>query len=148
MPPKLKDFLVRWINTIAGVVVASYLIRPGIHWQKPLDLAVAAFLLGILNAFLRPALVILTLPLMLLTLGLFTLVINGLLLWFVGWLLAPSFVVADFKSAFWGALVITLVGFCLNLMTGTSNARIKVQHGVAPPNRRDGGGGNGPVIDV
>ncbi len=147
MPPKLKIFLVRWINTIIGVVIASYLVRPGISWQKPLDLAVAAFLLGILNAFLRPALMLLTLPLMFLTLGLFTLVINAFLLWFVGWMLSPSFVVADFRSAFWGALIITLVGFFLNLMTGTSSARVKVQRGVPPPDRRDGGG-NGPVIDV
>jgi putative membrane protein len=144
MPPKFKDFLFRWLNTTAGVAVAAYLVRKGIHYQKPLDLVIAALLLGILYAFARPLLMILSLPLMIFTLGLFTFVINAALLYFVGWLLGPSFTVDNFWAAFWGALVITVVSFLLNVLTGTNRARITVRRGGPPPNSS----GGGPVIDV
>jgi len=61
--------------------------------------------LGILNAVVRPVLVILALPLLFVTLGVFLLVINALVLYFVGFLLRPHFYVNDFWAAFWGALV-------------------------------------------
>jgi putative membrane protein len=147
MPPKLKIFLFHWANNTIGVVVATYLVN-GIHWQRPLDLVIAAFLLGILNTFVRPVLRLVSLPLMILTLGLFNFIINGLLLYFVGWLMRPFFEVAGFRAAFWGALVITIVAFILNLMTGTSNSRITVRRGGPPPRNPPGDGGNGPVIDI
>lgn len=147
MPPKLKNFLFRWANNTVGVVVASYLVH-GISWQRPLDLVMAAFFLGILNAFVRPVLRILSLPLMILTLGLFNFVINALLLDFVGWLMHPFFNVAGFGSAFWGALIITIVAFFLNLLTRTSNARVTVRRTAPPPPRHPPDDGNGPIIDV
>ncbi len=151
MPPKLRALLFRWVNTMAGVVVASHMVRPGITYQSFGYLALAAFILGMLNAFVRPFLMWVSLPLMLFTLGLFTLVINGVLLFFAGWLLSPGFAVASFRQAFWGALWITLTSFVLNILTGTSNAKVKMRRGVPPSSGRPGNGNHnddGPVIDV
>ena len=91
---------------------------------------------------------LLSLPLLIVTLGLFTLIINAALLYFVGWLLKPSFRVDNFSDAFWGALVITLVSLVLNSLTGTGQARITMQHGKPRPPSGKSGGGGGPVIDV
>jgi len=125
MSSGVKKFILSWtINTLA-VLVAVYIVK-GINYQEPLDLLVASLVLGILNAILRPILVILALPLLLVTLGIFLLVINALVLYFVGFLLRPHFYVNDFWSAFWGALVISLVSLVLNSLTGTGNTRVKV----------------------
>src|ERR1017187_6468862 len=106
MQPKLKRFIQSWaINTLA-VGVAGCIVK-GIHYENSPDLIIASLLLGILNAFLRPIILLLALPLLIFTLGLFLLVINALLLYFVGILLHPYFYVDDFWSAFWGALVIS-----------------------------------------
>src|SRR5712691_11152165 len=141
----VKKFIQSWfINTLA-VLVAVYLVS-GIRYNKPLDLLVASLLLGILNAVLRPILMFLALPLLIFTLGLFTLVINALLLYFVGYVLRPHFYVDNFWSAFWGALIISIVSLILNTMTGAGSSRIRFQRGRRPPGSGQNGGG--PVIDV
>src|SRR6266700_3887830 len=122
----LKKFIQSWLINTLAVLIAVYLVK-GIHYEKPLDLVVASLLLGILNAVLRPVLMFLALPLLLFTLGLFTLVINALLLYFVGYVLRPHFYVDGFWSAFWGALIISIVGLILNSMTGTGESRFRVQ---------------------
>jgi putative membrane protein len=132
------------INTLA-VLVAVYLVK-GIHYDRPLDLAMASLILGILNSVIRRFLVILVLPLVLVTLGLFILVINAGLLYFVGWVLQPHFQVRDFRSAFWGALIISIVSLILNSLTGTGDSRIKIQKHRQPPSKSDDG--SGPVIDI
>ena len=140
----MKSFLQRWLINTLAVLVATYLVS-GISYGKPIDLFVAALILGILNAILRPLLMLLSLPLLLVTLGLFMLVINALLLLFASWLVGENhFHVAGFWSAFFGALVISIVSLILNSLTGTGDSRISVKRGKAPP--RDDG--NGPVIDV
>lgn len=140
----MKLFLQRWLINTLAVLVASYIV-PGISYTKPIDLFVAALILGILNAFIRPILWFLSLPLLLVTLGLFMLVINALLLLLASWLVGEShFHVDGFWSAFWGALIISIVSLVLNSLTGTGNSRISVQRGKTPP--RDGD--SGPVIDV
>ena len=145
MPPGLKKFIQSWLINTLAVLVAVYLVD-GIHYQKPLDLCVASLLLGILNAVLRPIIMLLALPLLIFTLGLFMLVINGLLLYFVGFMLRPHFFVDDFWSAFWGALIINFISLVLNTITGAGNSRIRVEHRTRPPDSdRDGGG---PVIDI
>ncbi|MBI3879876.1 MAG: phage holin family protein [Verrucomicrobia bacterium] len=122
----MKEFLQRWaINTLA-VLVAVYLIK-GIHYESPLDLIVASLVLGVLNAIVRPLLVALSISLVIFTLGLFTLVINALLLWLTGSILAPHFTVAGFWPAFWGALIISFVSLVLNLITGTSRSRVSIR---------------------
>jgi putative membrane protein len=140
-----KSFLQRWIINTLAVLVATYLVK-GIHYNAPIDLAVATLVLGVLNAFVRPLLMLLSAPLLLLTLGLFMLVINAVLLLLVSWLLRPKFYVDGFWTAFWGALVIAIVSLLLNSLTGTGDSRVEVKRGKMPP--RKGGDGDGPVIDI
>jgi putative membrane protein len=140
----VRKFFQSWLINTLAVLVAVYLLRGGIHYEKAVDLFVASLVLGILNAALRPILMLLALPLLILTLGLFTLFINALLLYAVGFLLRPHFYVDDFWSAFWGALVISLVSLILNTLTGTGSSRIRVERRRRPKDH----GGDGPVIDV
>jgi len=143
MSASLKEFLWRWfVNTIAVMVAAK--VVPGIECSNVTALLAASLLLGTFNALLRPLLWLLSLPLVILTLGLFALVINALLLYLVSHLV-KSFAVADFRAAFWGSLVISLVSVALNLMTGASGRRLEIRRSKARRDRRDGGG---PVIDV
>jgi putative membrane protein len=143
MPQALKDFLQRWLIGTVAVLVATYIV-PGITYRHWLDLIVATFILGILNTFVRPLLLLLSLPLLIFTLGLFTLVINAVLLYVVGALLDPRFTVDSFGAAFWGGLVITIISIVLNLLTGST--RVKIERGKPPRRGPDDDGG--PVIDV
>lgn len=143
-PPRLKKFIQSWIINTAAVLVAVSIV-PGIHYDRTVDLFVASLLLGILNAFFRPILLLLALPLLIFSLGLFVLVINALLLYFVG-LLLQGFQVDGFWAAFWGALIISIVSLVLNSLTGTGGSRIEFRRGRRRPPGSNGGGG--PVIDV
>lgn len=148
MPKKLKQFVQRWIISTVAVLVAYFIMRPRINFGTGADLAVATLILGLLNSFLRPLLMLLSLPLLIFTLGLFTLVINALLLLLVSALLGREhFSVDGFWTAFWGAVIISIVSLLLNSITGTGEARVTVKRGKAPE-KRDDDGGDGPVIDV
>ena len=143
---KAVRFLQSWVINTVAVLVAVMLLRGGISYEdKFQNLLVASLLLGILNAFVRPILMLIALPLLIFTLGLFTLVINALLLCLVGWLMQPHFQVNSFGYAFLGALIISLISIALNLLTG--NARVSVQRRRPPGPPKDSGGG-GSVIDV
>jgi putative membrane protein len=108
-------FLIRLlVNAVALIVVAN--VVQGVHVTGITGAIIAALILGIVNAIIRPILVILSLPLEILTLGLFTLVINALLFWFVG-ALHVGLEVAGFWPAFWGALVMTIVSWLLSALT-------------------------------
>lgn len=107
----MRGLVVRWLILTAAIVAASYLID-GIHVSGFFSAFFAAALLGILNAFFRPVLLILTLPINLLTLGLFTFVINGLLLKMASGVIS-GFSVHGFWAAVFGALVISLVNWLL-----------------------------------
>lgn len=143
----LVVFLQRWVISTLAVLVATHIV-PGIDYDKGnlASLFVASLLFGILVTFLRPLLFLLTLPLVVVTLGLFVLVINAGLLYLVGWLV-KGFDVAGFWPAFWGALVISLVSLVLNSLTGTGEGRVRVRRS-APGSKPAAGGGDGPVIDV
>jgi len=138
----VKRFLHSWVINTLAVLVAVSILRHSIDYGGPLDLFVASLLLGILNAVLRPVLMLLTFPILIVTLGLFRFVINALLLLLVGWLLGPHFSVHGFGAAFWGALIISVVSSILNVLTGSSRLKRRRR----PPDSRDDGGG--PVIDV
>jgi putative membrane protein len=97
---KSMFFLFRLLIHMVAILIIAYLLPRIIRVDGILPALVAAFLLGIVNAILRPILVILTFPLTLLTFGLFLLVINGLLLWLVA-----AFVRGFYVNGFWGALV-------------------------------------------
>lgn len=144
---KLLRFLGNWaINTLA-VAVAAIILHNHIRCDKPADLIIASLLLGILNAFVRPILILLALPLLIFTLGLFTLVINALLLYFVGVLMGPYFQVDSFGFAFLGALIISIVSIALNILTGAGGTRVTIHRRPRPP-RDSHDDGSGPVIDV
>jgi putative membrane protein len=128
---RLLQFLGNWaINTLA-VAVAAIILHNHIHYTGPAALIIASLLLGILNAFVRPILLLLALPLLIFTLGLFTFVINALLLYFVGILMGPSFQVDSFRYAFLGASIISVVSMALNVLTG--NARVSIRRIPPPP---------------
>ena len=120
----MKHFVFRWAITTIAVMVASSIIH-GIRYDSVAALIGAALLLGILNAFLRPILLILSAPLILLTLGLFILVVNGLMLFVVPGIVI-GFHVDGFLSAFWGAIVISVVSWILSAFFRGSDGRVHV----------------------
>jgi putative membrane protein len=143
---RLMRFLQSWIINTVAVLLAVLILRGHISYgDKWQNLLIASFLLGVLNAFVRPVLMVLALPLLIFTLGLFTLVINALLLSLLS-LLLPFFHVDGFLFAFLGALIISIISTILNFLTG--NSRITVQRQQRPPDPPKGPGGDGPVIDV
>ena len=107
-------FLLRAIIAALGLWLAAYLI-PGIRIDSPATLLLAGILLGLMNAVVRPVAVILTLPLTVLTLGLFLLVVNGLMLALVA-LLLPGFHIASFWDAILGALIVSVTGWIAHLL--------------------------------
>lgn len=142
----MTSFLQRWIVTTLAVLVAANVV-PGIEYDTVAGLLVASLLLGLLNAFVRPVMLLLSLPLIIYTFGLFILLINALLLYAVGHVVR-TFHVETFGAAFWGSLVISLVSFGVNLLTGRTRGEI-VWRGRRRPRRWNrGDDGGGPVIDV
>jgi putative membrane protein len=143
---KLLRFLGTWVINTLAVAVAAAVLRGHITYENWQYLLVASLLLGLLNAFVRPILMLLALPLLIFTLGLFTLVINMLLLYLVGLLMHPHFQVDGFGFAFLGALIISVVSILLNIATGNSgNARFTIQRGPPPlPNKKS----DDDIIDV
>ena len=107
-------FALVWIlNTIALLVVGY--VYSGVQLQDWLSAAIAAIVLGLVNALIKPILVLLTLPVTLLTLGLFLLVINALLFWGVSEVVA-GFHVDSFWAAFFGALLYSIFSWFLSKM--------------------------------
>jgi putative membrane protein len=106
-------FIVRLIINMVAILIISYLFPRMIWVDGFLAALVAAFLLGIVNTILRPILVLLTLPLTMVTLGLFLLVINGLMLWVVS-ALVRGFHVSGFWGAVLGSILISIVSWLLS----------------------------------
>lgn len=107
----------KWaLNSFALFFVMK--LVPGIRIDRFQDLLVAALVIGLLNTFLRPIVTLLTLPVTVLTLGLFTLVINGLM-FFLAAHLVTGFHVSGFSTAFVAALLFSLISFVLNLLFRT-----------------------------
>ncbi len=101
-------FVLRWaLNAVAIAITAS--IIPGLHVPNAAGVLVAALILGLVNASIRWALLILTLPFNILTLGLFTLVVNALMLYLVAAIVPASLQITSFWAAFWGALLIAII---------------------------------------
>ena len=105
--------LIDWLVTAVALYVTAWLV-PGIHVPEGVaPLLLAALVIGLVNAVVRPVAVILTLPITVLTLGLFYLVLNGLLFYLAA-ALTPGFSLAGFWSAVLGALVMSIVGMVLH----------------------------------
>jgi len=117
-------FVIRWGITAAAVAVAAWIV-PGIYVQEPhrvWSVVLVALVLGLINAFIRPVLYGLSCGLIVLTLGLFTLVINGLMLWLASWItdnwIGLEFHVDGFWTAVLGALIISVVSTVVSLFVG------------------------------
>lgn len=111
-------FFVRVLVNILAIILAANLV-PGIALDGMLSAVAAGLLLGLVNAIVRPVLVILTLPITLLSLGLFLLVLNGLCFWLVA-RVVTGFHVSGFWAAFLGALVVTIASWIVTLLISDS----------------------------
>lgn len=108
----MKGIVLRWLILSAAITLASYLIN-GIHVSGFFTAVFAAAILGLLNLFFRPILFILTLPINIITFGLFTFVINALMLKMASAVI-PGFEVHGFWAAIFGSLIISLISWLLN----------------------------------
>ncbi|MFA5061879.1 MAG: phage holin family protein [Patescibacteria group bacterium] len=104
--------LFRWLISALVLMFIAYYV-PGIHVTSFYSALVAALILGLVNALIRPLLLLLTLPINIFTFGLFTLVINALMFWLAS-TVVKGFYVAGFWPAFWGALIMWIVGWFVN----------------------------------
>jgi len=118
----MRGFLIRWTINALALAVAAWLLK-GIVVGSYTSLIVAALVIGLLNAFVRPVVLLLTLPLNILTLGLFTFVVNGAMILLTGDVVR-GFEVTGFFSAVFGSIIMGGVSFFLNLFI-SDNGRIE-----------------------
>ena len=117
----MPRFLLKWlISTIALLVVVH--IFSGVHSENFLSILIMALVLGFLNTFIKPILTLFALPFMILTLGLFTVVINATT-FFIAAKLVQGFYVAGFGSALWAALLYSVITFIINLLIQSDTER-------------------------
>ena len=109
-----------WLINAFALMAVAYLM-PGVAVSSFASALVAALILGLVNAVIRPVLFLLTLPVTILTLGLFIFVLNGLLFWFVGSYI-QGFFVAGFWSGVFGAIVFSLISWLLSALLLPSGA--------------------------
>lgn len=113
----MTGLVLKWaLNSFALFFVMK--LVSGIQIDRFQDLLLATLVLGLLNTFLRPIIILLTLPVTLMTIGLFTLVINGLIFALAAYLV-PGFHITGFGAAFVAALLFSLFSFTLNMLFGT-----------------------------
>jgi putative membrane protein len=110
----MKRFLVHWLVIAIALWVTTYIV-PGVHVSSYGALAVAAIVLGLVNALVRPVLTILTLPITILTLGLFYLLVNGFTFMLAAFLV-PGFQVGGFWWSVVGALVFSVISFFIGML--------------------------------
>jgi putative membrane protein len=111
----MPTFLLHWFVTGVSLAVAAWIL-PGIHVTSPMALVVAALVLGFVNAVIRPILFLVTLPITLLTLGLFYLVVNGVAFGLAA-AIVPGFTVDSLLWAILGALVVGLVSWFVGALS-------------------------------
>ena len=116
----MTRLLLSWVLNCFALFFVMKLV-PGIQVDHFRDLLVATLVLGLLNAFLRPLVILLTLPVTILTLGLFTLVINGVMFYLAAHLVR-GFHITGFGAAFLAALVFSLFSFILNMIFQTKSS--------------------------
>ncbi|HEY5940463.1 MAG TPA: phage holin family protein [Gemmatimonadales bacterium] len=131
----MRALLLHWVLNAAALWVAAAIV-PGLDFNGGVGrLLLVAAVFGIVNTTLRPLLTILTCPLILVTLGLFTLVINALMLLVTGWLSETwnlGFTVMGFWAAFWGGLVVGVVSMALSLLLPAKASRPYAPDGPPP----------------
>jgi len=119
----MKGFVFRLVITALGLWAAAAIV-PGMAIAGVGSLIVAALLLGFVNAIIRPVILILTLPLTLLTLGLFIFVVNGISLALVAWVM-PGFTLSGLWAAILGSIVVGLTGWFASAFVGSSG---RIEH--------------------
>jgi putative membrane protein len=112
----MMGFLLRAVITAIGLWLATVWV-PDVHVDSVTTLILAGLLLGIVNAIIRPIAFVLTLPITILTLGLFLLVLNAAMVWLVAWIL-PGFHAPWFKPAFLTAIIVWLTGWVASWFIG------------------------------
>jgi putative membrane protein len=117
----MLTFLLHWIVVAIGLAAATYLV-PGVTVADNTALAIGALALGFVNAIIRPVMTLLTLPITLLTLGLFYLVVNAAAFGLAA-ALVPGFSVASFWAAVFGALVVSLVSWVIGALLPSPGRR-------------------------
>ncbi|MBW4664044.1 MAG: phage holin family protein [Chroococcus sp. CMT-3BRIN-NPC107] len=115
----MPEFLITWLIAAVALMITAYIV-PGFFVANIISAAIASVVLGLVNAIIKPLLVILTLPLTLLTFGLFLFVINAIVIWLAG-TLTPGFVVSGFFPALIGSIVLTLITSGLTMLVGKRN---------------------------
>ena len=122
----MRAFFYRLVITALGLWAATTIVR-GVKIDTPAHVIIAALLLGLVNAVIRPFILIFTLPLTVLTLGLFILVVNGISLEIVAWLV-PGFKLAGLGSAILGSIVVGLIGWFASAFVGGSGRIERYRH--------------------
>ncbi|HBA45973.1 hypothetical protein A2W67_03250 [Candidatus Nomurabacteria bacterium RIFCSPLOWO2_02_40_28] len=108
--------IIHWVVSALAILISAYVL-PGVHVDGFLSALIVAVVLGVINVFLRPILIMFTLPLTVLTLGLFVLVINGILIMLAAYVV-PGFAVDGFLSAFLFGIVLAVVSAVLQSFKG------------------------------
>jgi putative membrane protein len=130
MHPQLYNFFIHWAVMSLSLWVASYLFS-GLRFSSGASLLISALLLGFANAILRPIMILLTLPLTLVTFGLFLLVINALIIQLVA-ALVKGFQVSGFWTAFFVSIFIAMFGFFIEvLIPGSTPIIIPTGHTIS-----------------
>jgi len=112
----MPQFIITWIITAVSLLITAYFV-PGIKIDTVTDAAIGAIVLGLINAIVKPIMILLTLPLTILTLGLFLFVINALSFYLVAYL-TPGFHISTFWAALLGSIVLSLVSSILSIFFG------------------------------
>ena len=115
MKELIVRFLLRWVVNTAGLWMASQLIASVNYGEDIWFLLVAGLILSVINAMIKPLLVIVSLPFIVLSLGLFTVVVNGAIVWLVSAFYSP-FTVGSFTNAVLAGLIIGLVNYVLTIL--------------------------------
>jgi putative membrane protein len=129
--------ITRWLIITIAILLSSKFI-PGIRVDSLLTALIAAGILGLINVFIRPILIILTLPLSIITLGVFSFFINAFLLELVAYII-PGFEVRGFLAAFLGALMISIISWLANFFIVNNNTGKPKRHDVIDMEKGDDG---------
>jgi putative membrane protein len=128
----LRQIVLKWLITSLAIFAALYLV-PGISFTGPgWQIGIIAAIFSVINLLIKPILTLITCPLVVLTLGLFSVVVNAILLQLTANFanfLGIQFVIDGFMTAFIGAIVISLTTLVLNLLSGEGNVRIEIRRG-------------------
>lgn len=112
--------ILRWLLNTLVLLLVSFIV-PGVEFSSLWSALVTSVIFGLINALIRPILILLTLPINILSLGLFTLVINTLMFWLAS-NIVKGFEIQNFAAAFWGALVYWLIVTCINYLEKPAKA--------------------------